>query len=124
MPKLLHELVTHVLRSAPAALLRMLPPEVAGCLPATVQARVTAAELTDLPFHSELARRWYDKGEAEGEAKGEAKLLLKLLALKGFAVSPALRERITGCQDLEQLEAWAGRLLGAQALADVFPDAG
>jgi hypothetical protein len=79
------------------------------------------------PFHSEFARRYWFEGEAkgkiEGKLEGEAKLLLKLLRLKGFVLPPELHARITDCQDLDQLETWAGHLLTAQTLADVFPDA-
>jgi hypothetical protein len=75
------------------------------------------------PFHSDVARGWWAKGATAGEAKGEAKILLKLLQLKGFTVSPELHARISECSDTTQLETWAGLLLTARTLADVFPDA-
>lgn len=42
---------------------------------------------------------------------------------KGFTVSPALQTRITDRRDLDQFETWFDRVLTAQSLSDVFPDA-
>lgn len=67
-------------------------------------------------FHSEIARQW----AAQGRAEGEATILLKLLQLKGFAVPEELRQRILECTDCAQLEEWAGRVLTARSLEDVF----
>ncbi|HEY8375161.1 MAG TPA: hypothetical protein VIK91_01675, partial [Nannocystis sp.] len=74
------------------------------------------------------ARQWAAQGEAKGRAEGEAKgmakgeatILLKLLQLKGFAVLEELRQRILECTDCAQLEEWAGRVLTARSLEDVF----
>lgn len=86
-------------------------------------------------FYSDFARKYFDegeargeargeaKGEARGEAKGEAKLLLRLLRVKGFALTPEQQARIEGCTDTGQLEAWADRLLSAASIADVFDPA-
>jgi hypothetical protein len=64
------------------------------------------------------------KGKAEGEAKGKVEgrvaLLLKLLAEKGLGPLDAhTLERIEQ-GTLEQLEAWAVRVLRATSLSDVF----
>lgn len=82
-------------------------------------------------FYSDFARKYFDegeatgeaKGEARGEARGEAKLLLKLLRVKGFTLTPEQQARIEGCTDTDQLETWAGRLLAATMIADVFDPA-
>jgi hypothetical protein len=77
-------------------------------------------------YQSDFARKYFAQGKAEGEAKGEAKgkaeMLLKLLELKGFTVSDAERERILGCADIAQLDAWADRVLIAATLDDVLSD--
>lgn len=83
------------------------------------------------PFYSDFARKYYDageargeaNGEASGEAKGEARLLLKLLRLRGFALTPEQQARIERCTDTAQLELWAERLLAATTVADVFDPA-
>jgi hypothetical protein len=46
------------------------------------------------------------KLEAAAEARGVAKSILKILEARGIAVSPAQREEILGCTDLEQLDRW------------------
>ena len=46
------------------------------------------------------------KAEARGEARGVARSILKLLETRGIAVSPAKREEILGCTDLERLDRW------------------
>jgi len=78
-------------------------------------------------FYSDFARKYYDegeaKGEAKGEARGEARLLLRLLRVKGFALTPEQQARIEGCTDTDQLETWADRLLSAATIADVFDPA-
>ena len=46
------------------------------------------------------------KGEAKGEARGVARSILKILDARRIAVSPAQREEILGCTDLERLDRW------------------
>lgn len=73
---------------------------------------------------SDLAGKYIALGraqvEAEIRAEAEARLLLKLLRFKGFTVSPELSARVESCQDLDQLELWAERVLTATALDDIF----
>ncbi|TDC61948.1 hypothetical protein E1200_27510 [Actinomadura sp. GC306] len=57
---------------------------------------------------------------AEGEARGEAKLLLTVLETRGFTIDDDLRERITTCQDHEQLHTWARRATTAESLDEVL----
>ncbi len=71
-------------------------------------------------FQSDFARKYFSMGKAEGEAR----LLLKLLRFKGFTVSPELAARVESCQDLDQLDVWAERVLTATSLEDIFPAAG
>ncbi|HEY8378730.1 MAG TPA: hypothetical protein VIK91_19695 [Nannocystis sp.] len=82
-------------------------------------------------FYSEIFQEHFDRGfaegeargKAEGEAKGKAELLLKLLALKGLAVTDDDRRRILACTDPELLDTWAGRVLTATDVRDVLGDA-
>ena len=67
-------------------------------------------------FQSDFARKYIAMGNAEGKAQ----MLLKLLRIKGFTVSPELAARVESCQDLEQLDLWAERVLAATTLEDIF----
>ncbi|HEY8376126.1 MAG TPA: hypothetical protein VIK91_06540 [Nannocystis sp.] len=49
--------------------------------------------------------------------------MLKLLALKGFALTDADRQRILSCTDPELLDTWASRVLTATTLRDVLDPA-
>lgn len=87
---------------------------------------------TRYEYQSDIARKWFgegmeqgmEKGKAEGQAeglaRGKAEVLLKLLQLKGFALTDAARERVLGCTDLAQLDAWVERVLAAGSLEDVL----
>jgi len=44
--------------------------------------------------------------EAKGEARGVARSIFRILNARGIAVSPAQREEILGCADLERLDRW------------------
>jgi len=73
---------------------------------------------TSHPYQSDFARRYYDrgaaegeargeaKGEAKGQAKGEARAVLAVLDARGIEVSDRVRERVAGCTDVGQLDAW------------------
>lgn len=58
--------------------------------------------------------------EARGEARGRARILLRILSVRGIALSDQDRERIVGSSDLDQLETWAERALSATTSADLF----
>ncbi|TDC89142.1 hypothetical protein [Actinomadura sp. 7K507] len=53
-------------------------------------------------------------------AEGEAKLLLTVLESHGFTIDDDLRERITSCQDPEQIHIWARRAATAESLDEIF----
>ncbi|MGW4841617.1 hypothetical protein [Nocardia brasiliensis] len=71
-------------------------------------------------YRDEFMDGLLDQGRAEGEAKGEAKSLLRILAVRRFAVSDDLRTRIMACTDTEQLETWIERAVVAESLATIF----
>jgi hypothetical protein len=72
------------------------------------------------PYVSDFARRYYDQGEAKGEAKGEATAVLAVLDARGIEVSDEVRERVSGCADLGQLETWIRRAATANRADDLF----
>lgn len=61
-----------------------------------------------------------DQGRAEGRAEGEVKMLLRILAARGFALTDDVRERVTGCTDLAQLESWGERAVTATSVREIF----
>ncbi|GAA4073436.1 hypothetical protein GCM10022214_32370 [Actinomadura miaoliensis] len=46
---------------------------------------------------------------AEGRAEGEARSVLLVLEARGIAVPDHIRDRVTNCNDLDQLERWVQR---------------
>ncbi|HEU4533739.1 MAG TPA: hypothetical protein VFS00_06460 [Polyangiaceae bacterium] len=75
-------------------------------------------------YQSDFAKTYFAQGKAEGEAegmaKGEAKALLTMLEARGLKVTAAQRERVLGCLDLEQLEAWVRRAVAVETTAELF----
>lgn len=79
-------------------------------------------------YQSDFARKCFsegleqglERGMEKGKARGKAEMLLKLLQLKGFALTEEQRQRVLECGDEAALDGWAGRVLDARALADVF----
>jgi hypothetical protein len=63
------------------------------------------------------------EGKAEGEAAGEAKGILRVLEVRGLAVSHAVRERITTCTDLDRLNDWLDRAGTVTRAEDLFTEA-
>jgi hypothetical protein len=83
-------------------------------------------------YQSDFARRYYDAGEAEGEARGkaegeakgkaegEARAVLAVLDARGIEVPDPVREDITSCTDLDQLDTWIRRAATAAKVQDLF----
>ena len=60
-----------------------------------------------------------ERGRAEGQSEGQARVLLKLLTQR-FGMLPAdVTERVRAAS-VEQLDVWAGNILGAKTLDEVF----
>jgi hypothetical protein len=71
-------------------------------------------------YQSDFARRYFGRGKAEGKAEGEAEALLEVLAARGIDVPADVRDRITGCTDLDQLRAWIRRAVTADSIHDLL----
>lgn len=73
---------------------------------------------------SEAQRRDRERTRAEGKAEGKidesAKMLLKLLSLRGLALTDEQRQQILDCQDLAVLEAWYERILSVSSVDDLL----
>ncbi|MEU9618504.1 hypothetical protein [Streptomyces sp. NPDC048155] len=62
------------------------------------------------------------EGRTEGRAEGLARSILLLLGQAGIEVSDEVRERITGCSDLDTLTRWLLRAPAARSVEDVFTE--
>ncbi|NJK31455.1 MAG: hypothetical protein HC927_02995 [Deltaproteobacteria bacterium] len=65
----------------------------------------------------------YQHGLAEGAARGSEKLraaLFGILSLRGFTIDEATRERIEGCNDLDQLDRWRARAMQVDRIEWLF----
>jgi hypothetical protein len=60
------------------------------------------------------------RGRAEGEARGKAEGVLRVLDVRGLAISEAERERILAATDLALLDQWLVRAVTAEDAAEVF----
>ncbi|MFC8075229.1 hypothetical protein ACFUN8_06785 [Streptomyces sp. NPDC057307] len=61
-----------------------------------------------------------DVGLAEGRAQQGVRSVLRVLEVRGIAVSDEVRERISGCGDVELLERWMDRALTAGSAEEIF----
>ncbi|RAJ70665.1 MULTISPECIES: DUF4351 domain-containing protein [unclassified Streptomyces] len=67
-------------------------------------------------FRSETSMRL----RAEGRAEGRAEDVLRILDRRGVDVPDALRERVAGCTDLAQLDAWFDRAIFVDTAEALF----
>ena len=87
--------------------------------------RVTASEAVRLALE-ELMTTVFPRDDFidglldQGRAEGEAKMLLRILAARGFALPDEIRERVTSCTDLAQLESWGERSVTATSVTEIF----
>ncbi|SEF94133.1 hypothetical protein SAMN04489712_102578 [Thermomonospora echinospora] len=57
-------------------------------------------------FLSDYTRTQVEQGRAEGKVEGIAEAILRLLAKRGIEVSAEVRDTVSGCTDMDQLDAW------------------
>ncbi|KOT38531.1 hypothetical protein ADK41_15540 [Streptomyces caelestis] len=60
------------------------------------------------------------EGKEEGKAEGKAEDVLHILDVRGIEISDSVRERITGCTDLDVLGTWLDRSLSAERAEELF----
>ncbi|MFD5623236.1 hypothetical protein [Streptomyces yangpuensis] len=112
--------MTNVLRDTPAALADPIIEFVAqgmGKHPSAALWRKLVA--VDLSFYkSPLSEELRDEGRAEGRAED----VLTVLAERGIDVPEAVRERVTGCGDVEVLGRWLRRAVTAPSADAIFGD--
>lgn len=61
-------------------------------------------------YQTDFARKYYGQGKAEGKAEGRTEAareaIHEVLEARGLQLLPEHRQRIAGCEDLEQLKVW------------------
>lgn len=86
--------------------------------------------LENLPLVSPFARSYAAQGRAEGLsegraqglAEGRAEAVLAMLDARGIDVPDEVLERITGCADLNQLDAWIRLAATVDSIGELFVD--
>ncbi|MBO0869134.1 MAG: hypothetical protein J2P15_11255 [Micromonosporaceae bacterium] len=87
-------------------------------LPEPRQLHLQEVVMTTLtpPYRSVYNRTIWSAGVAEGEAKA----ILTVLESRGFTLTDEVRNRVTGCTDRNQLEAWLHRVGTITAIEELF----
>ncbi|MFI5714712.1 hypothetical protein [Nocardia sp. NPDC051750] len=100
-------------------ILTMLPPAVRPVWEAFM-----STGLRDYNFTSDFARKYIAEGRAEGraegEALGEAKSILTVLDARGIDVPVHVRDTVTSCSDLDQLQKWLRRALEVNQASELL----
>jgi hypothetical protein len=82
-------------------------------LPAAIRTHLEGVMATTTHrYQSDFARRYY--------AEGEAKAVLAVLDARGIEVADSVREDITSCTDLDQLDTWIRRAATANKVQELF----
>ncbi|MFG2119184.1 hypothetical protein [Streptomyces sp. NPDC048710] len=63
-----------------------------------------------------------EQGLEQGRAEAKAEMILHILEWRGIPVPDAVRDRVSICTDLDQLELWAQRAVHANDAAQLFPE--
>lgn len=71
-------------------------------------------------YQSDLVRRYVWHGRVEGRVQGTVDAVMTVLGVRGFEVSAAAREWITGSRDLAEVEGWLDRAATAESIEDAL----
>lgn len=120
------ETATAIASAATAAILQ-LPEDQRLLYSLLIESNLSAAARKAIEMHprlekflSETQRQQIERTRAEGRAEGEATALLKILARRGFELTPEQRRRITECTELAVLERWLDRSLSAASVDELL----
>jgi hypothetical protein len=93
--------------------LAMLPAAARDCLEALMTT-------TTYKYQRDFARSYFNHGRTKGRAEGEASAVLAILDARGVDVPDEVREDITGCTDLTQLDTWVRRAATSAKVHELF----
>lgn len=71
-------------------------------------------------FRHEVAEKTREEGREEGRLEDRALMVLRILEWRGIDVPDAVRVRVEGCSDMDQLTVWARRAVQVSAAAQLF----
>jgi hypothetical protein len=77
-------------------------------------------QVSDIEFAKTVLPKTYARLMAEGKAEGEVEAILAVLKARNVEVPEFLRQRISTCTDLEQLETWISRAATATTIDELF----
>jgi hypothetical protein len=113
--------------SAAATAISQLPDDQRLLYSLLIEANLSAAARKAIEMHprlekflSETQLRQLERTRAEGRAEGEATALLRILARRGFELTPEQRRHIAECTDLAVLERWPDRSLSAASVDEIL----
>ncbi|MFF4472984.1 hypothetical protein ACFYZ3_25870 [Streptomyces sp. NPDC001599] len=79
-------------------------------------------------FNNPVAEKVREEGRVEGREEGRledrAEMTLRILEWRAVPVPDAVREKVLGSSDLDQLEVWAHRGVTAERAEDLFAGGG
>ncbi|WP_067535617.1 hypothetical protein [Nocardia crassostreae] len=100
---------------------------ISKCVPARYRKeweRLVAMAIENYHWESDFAREHQAIGRAEGKAEGKVEALagsvLRILDRRGIAVDEAVRARVTGCSDFDQLTRWLDLALVVESAEQIF----
>ena len=73
-----------------------------------------------LPENYEFQGPTFKKGKLEGKLEAMTAGLVDVLEARGLAVDEAVRERVSACEDLEQLRRWLRRAAVVESSDELF----
>ncbi|WP_433149734.1 hypothetical protein ACQPZ8_11510 [Actinomadura nitritigenes] len=71
-------------------------------------------------WQSDFAKTHIAEGRAEGRAEGEADAVLSVLETRGITVPNDIRDKVTGCTDIDQLKRWVRRAVVIDHAEELF----
>ncbi|XRQ03874.1 hypothetical protein ACN3XK_45870 [Actinomadura welshii] len=77
-------------------------------------------DIKNYEWQSDFAKTHQAEGYARGYARGLRRALLGMLEARGIGVSDDIRERVTNCDDIEQLEHWVQRAAISSTAENIF----
>ncbi|MGK5556949.1 hypothetical protein ACSNOI_35605 [Actinomadura kijaniata] len=126
MPTPWHDILTKTFEERPELAVDLLRDGLGYDLPRNALVRAESGGLSgagdavgDGPRHPPMGKKIFGLGKAEGEAES----VLTVLEERGIEVPRDVRERITSCTGLDQLETWLRRAVTVRSAAELF-DAG
>jgi hypothetical protein len=71
-------------------------------------------------YQGDFAEGLLAEGRAQGRVEGRAEDVLKVLEVRGIALSDKVRERVMACQDPDMLSAWLLKAVTVQSADELF----